>query len=194
MWRYLSRIFSKLILGDAQGPDKGIYVTNVSKADLKQAAKLDDVSTLLAYADANGADAVRGNDDPQELTILHYAAAAGSVKVVRFLTSDAVGADVNAIRRNNFSPLHGAAMNGATEVCNLLLEAGAHPDVQTEPQSYAPLHSAAFGGHIDAVEALLRGGARPDVCNYRGETPAQTARRQGHTRVAERLETIMRVS
>jgi ankyrin repeat protein len=80
-------------------------------------------------------------------------------------------------------------MNGAAETCALLLESGAWPNVQTVPQAYAPLHSAAWGGHIRAVEALLRGGALTDIKNYRGETPACTARRQGHPSVALRIET-----
>jgi cytohesin len=110
------------------------------------------------------------------------------VHAIRFLASDAIGADVSAARMNNFTPLHAAAMQGMAEVCAILLELGAQPDVQTMPQGYTPLHSAAWGGHGEVVEALLRAGARTDLLNYRSETPAQTARRQGRFSVAERLE------
>ena len=157
-------------------------------SDIIDAAKSDNVAALRAFAAANGSALLRNGPGPAELTVLHYAAGAASLHAVRFLASDAVGADVNSARGNNFTPLHAAAMNGAADMCALLLELGAAPDVQTDPQGYVPLHSAAWGGHAAAVEALLAGGARTDLLNYRGETPAQTARRQGHIAVAERLE------
>jgi ankyrin repeat protein len=160
-----------------------------TKRALIAIARRDDVDALRAFIHANGIASVLHYNDPDELTILHYAAASGSIRVVRFLLSEQVGADVNETRRNRFAPLHAASMNGAAETCALLLESGAWPNVQTVPQAYAPLHSAAWGGHIRAVEALLRGGALTDIKNYRGETPACTARRQGHPSVALRIET-----
>ena len=155
---------------------------------LMDAAKEDDVASLRALVTGLGSGALRGGPDPEKLTLLHYAAAAGSLGVVGFLASDAVGADINAARGNNFTPLHGAAMNGHESVCGLLVELGARLDVQTAPQGYAPLHSAAWGGHAGVVDLLLRSGARTDLVNYRGETPAQTARRQGQFKVADRIE------
>ena len=85
-------------------------------------------------------------DNPDELTTLHWAAASGALKSVDYLMSHAVQADPRAARGNNFTPLHGAAMNGHTAICQALLNAGAEINIQTEPQGYAPLHSAAFGG------------------------------------------------
>src|SRR4051812_13279001 len=103
--------------------------------------------------------------------------------MVEFLLSPAVGADPRAARNNNFTPLHGAAMKGHARVCEALLRAGAGVDVQTSPQGYAPLHSAAFGGHGEAVRVLLAHEADRDLLNYRGERPADTARRQGQIQV-----------
>jgi len=64
--------------------------------------------------------------------------------------------------------------------------------VQTDPQLYAPLHSAAWAGHDAAVAALLAGGALPLLRNYRKETPAETARRNGQTTTAALLEAHVR--
>lgn len=150
------------------------------------AAEADNVSLLKAIFDAEGR-AVFGSEDTDILTTLHFAAASGSLDAVRFLLSDAVGADVNAARGNNFTPLHAAAMNGHSEVCRVLLEKGASPNVQTDPQGYVPLHSAAWAGHIGAIEVLLAARARTDIRNHRGETPAQTALRQGNSAAAQRL-------
>lgn len=151
------------------------------------AAQADNVSLLEAIFAVEGR-AVCGSEDPDVLTTLHFAAASGSLDAVRFLCSDAVGADVSAARNNNFTPLHAAAMNGHLEVCRVLLEAGASPNVQTEPQGYVPLHSAAWAGHIGVIEVLLAAEARTDLRNHRGETPAQTALRQGNSAAAQRLQ------
>jgi ankyrin repeat protein len=161
--------------------------------DIIAAAKTDDVAALRAVA-AHNACALHGGPDLDELTPLHYAAAAGALNAVRFLASDAIGADINAVRGNNFTPLHGAAMNGRTEICIFLLEQGANPNIQTDPQAYVPLHSAAWAGHTGAVAALLHAGARTDLLNYRHETPAQTARRQNHPDVAARIEAAARAN
>jgi ankyrin repeat protein len=149
-----------------------------------------DLARLAQFIEAEGPRAVRLDDDPQELTALHWAAAAGQLDMVRFLLSPAVGADPRAARDNNFTPLHAAAMQGHAQVCEILLDAGAGVDVQTSPQSYAPLHSAAFGGHMEAVRVLLAHGADRDLLNYRRERPADTAKRQGQGRVEQILRAV----
>jgi ankyrin repeat protein len=70
-------------------------------------------------------------------------------------------------------------MQGHAAVCEVLLAADAGVNVQTDPQGYAPLHSAAFAGHVEAMRVLLAHGADRALVNYRGERPADTARRTG---------------
>lgn len=151
------------------------------------AAQSGDLDQLTRLAREHGYDLIRADDDPNALTTLHLAAAAGHQSVVDWLLSEDVGADPAALRRNHFSPLHGAAMNGHARVCQTLLISGAKANVQTDPQGYAPLHSAAWGGHTEAAKVLLANGARTDVRNYRGETPAETALRQGHSALVQLL-------
>ena len=107
---------------------------------------------------------------------------------MRFLLAQPVGADPRAARNNNFTPLHSAAMQGHAAVCEVLIGAGAEVNVQTDPQGYAPLHSAAFAGHIGAIRVLLAHGANRGLVNYRGERPADTARRTGQLEAADVLE------
>ena len=78
-------------------------------------------------------------------------------------------------------------MHGHDAVCEILLRAGADADAQTEPQKYAPLHSAAFAGHVEVIKVLLAHGASRDLLNYRGEKPADTARRQRQVAAASLL-------
>jgi len=77
---------------------------------------------------------------------------------------------------------------GNARICQLLLDHGADPNMQTDPQGYSPLHSAAWGGHVEAVQVLLECDARTDLHNYRGEIPLKTARRQKRTAVVELLK------
>ncbi len=160
----------------------------ISYEKVVQVAQQGDVEAMRALLEAHGSDTVRADGDPDELTTLHWACAAGHRDLVAFLLSDAVGAEPGALRGNSFSPLHAAAMEGHAEVCRMLLAAGAHPDVQTYPQGYCPLHSAAWAGHVDAIRVLLAHGARTDLENYRGETPGQTALRQQQWHAAEVLD------
>ncbi|MHC5539043.1 ankyrin repeat domain-containing protein [Singulisphaera rosea] len=147
-----------------------------------------DVATLEQLIAEHGGAAVRADGDPNELTPLHWAAATGSAEMVRFLLAPPVGADPRAARINNFTPLHSAAMQGHAAVCQILIEAGADINVQTDPQGYAPLHSAAFAGHVEAIRVLLAHGANRTLVNYRGERPSETARRTGQVEAIRALE------
>jgi uncharacterized protein len=155
---------------------------------VQRAVTAGDVDTLRRRVAAEGPAAVRLDGDPQELTALHLAAAAGQLAAVEYLLSPAVGAEPRAARINNFTPLHSAAMNGHAAVCETLLAAGAGVNVQSDPQGYAPLHSAAFAGHVEAIRVLLAHGADSGLVNYRGERPADTARRTGQLEAVGVLE------
>jgi len=155
--------------------------------EIGQAATQNDLTTLL-QAHEEGVELL-GSERPEDLTTLHWASGGGAANVVLWLIR-VCGADVHAARRNNFFPLHTAAMQGHAEVVRILLAAGASPDVQTDPQGYAPLHSAAWAGHLETVQALLAGGADRTLRNYRSETPAETAHRQGQGAVANLLDGV----
>jgi cytohesin len=155
---------------------------------VQNAATAGDVAALKHLVATHGAAAVRLDGNPQELTALHWAAASGVVEAVNYLLAPPVQADPRAARTNNFTPLHAAAMQGHAAVCEILLRAGAEVNVQTDPQGYAPLHSAAFAGHIEAIRVLLSHGADRGLVNYRGELPADTARRTGQIEAVRVLE------
>jgi len=169
----------------------GVKEATMNQARIREqveAAALEgDLQRFMRLVETHGPAAVLLDDDPEELTSLHYASSFGSTPVVDYLLSAAVGADPCAARGNAFTPLHAAAMNGHTAACDALLSKGAKVNAQTDPQGYSPLHSAAFAGHLDTVLLLLRAGADPGLKNYRGETPADTAKRTGQTEVAQRL-------
>jgi ankyrin repeat protein len=79
---------------------------------VKDAAIAGDVAALTKLIVAHGGLAVRLDGNPEELTALHWAAASGSVEAVKLLLAPPVNADPGAVRNNNFTPLHSAAMQG----------------------------------------------------------------------------------
>ncbi len=162
-------------------------MAEVPREAILHAATTGDVVTLTRLVADHGAAAVRLDGDPEELTALHLAAAAGQLAAVELLLSPAVGSDPRAARINNFTPLHSAAMKGHAAVCEALLRVGAGVNVQTAPQGYAPLHSAAFAGHLGAIRVLLAAGGDRALTNYRGERPTDTAKRQGQSEAAQLL-------
>jgi cytohesin len=156
---------------------------------VRNAAATGNATALKELVALHGPMSVRLDDDPAELTALHLACASGSVEAVRFLLSPPILADACAVRNNNFTPLHAAAMQGHATICEMLIGAGADVNVQTNPQGYAPLHSAAFAGHVEAIRVLLANGADRTLVNYRNEQPSDTARRTGQTEAVRALNT-----
>lgn len=71
-------------------------------------------------------------------------------------------------------PLHLAALNGQTEVVQLLLSAGATVAVKNA-YDQTPLHHAALNGHRKIVELLLAAGADVNVRDTQGCTPLVNA-------------------
>jgi hypothetical protein len=134
-----------------------------------------DLSALQALQAENVRILLDGGDD---LNGLMLAASAGHRAILEVLL--AAGADPRQTRANSFTALHAAAMEGYADLVELLCRAGADPNAQTSPQKYTPLHSAAFAGHDAVVEVLLAHGASTELTNYRGEKPADTARRNKH--------------
>ncbi|XP_035682998.1 poly [ADP-ribose] polymerase tankyrase-2-like [Branchiostoma floridae] len=75
------------------------------------------------------------------------------------------------------APLHAAAMNGKTEVVDLLVQHGATLDIQ-DPDGFqeTPLMNACRYNHVDTVRRLIELGARPDLTNgHVGQKLAVTA-------------------
>lgn len=96
------------------------------------------------------------------------------------------GADPNAPGKNLVTPLQAAAKGGRAQIVELLLRAGADPNL-VPPQSHewSPLCLAAAGsapGYAEATRMLLKTGARPnDRCDSgNGPTPLTRATERGN--------------
>lgn len=72
----------------------------------------------------------------------------------------AAGADVNAIQRHGWTPLHGAAEHGLVEVVEALLAAGADP-LAVNDQGVDAATQAERAGHA-AIASRLHAAPHPD--------------------------------
>ncbi len=93
---------------------------------------------------------------------------------------------------DGFRPLGLAAFFGHPEVVEVLLEAGADPDVSSRnAMRVTPLHSGAAcrdpEAALDICRALLRRGADPDATQAGGWTPLHQAAQHGNERLVDLL-------
>jgi ankyrin repeat protein len=101
--------------------------------------------------------------DPDGLTPLYVAAAAGQTSIVEILIRN--GSDVNCAVKalGGFTPLYIAAQKGHLAVVANLLESGAQPNVRDKSMGATALHVAADQGHLKIAEILLKKGAEIDA-------------------------------
>ena len=92
------------------------------------------------------------------------------------------------------SLLHHAARNGRSDIVEMLIRAGANPDVQNVKELDTPLHYVALHGHTDMVELLLRLGANPHAKNADGKTPLDRAHQSRSRETVAAFEAHLKVS
>ncbi|KAF1317889.1 Transient receptor potential ca2 channel, partial [Globisporangium splendens] len=112
------------------------------------------------------------------LTPFHSAAAMNNIYAVRKFIRRKTDIDClgehGYVGMNRRTPLHWAAVNGAIEAVDLLLEAGADPNFQ-DAQGRSPLHWAARLNRLDIVNSLLAKDAKPDLVDLDHMTPLMCA-------------------
>lgn len=100
------------------------------------------------------------------------------------------GAEIN---RPGWAALHYAAAAGSLPIVRLLLDHDAYIDAES-PNKSTPLMMAARGGYRDVAEYLLSQGADLQAKNELGLTAVDFARAQGHSVLANFLDSRMRES
>ena len=121
------------------------------------------------------------------ITSLHKAAWDGDKEqVVALLSSDV---DPNVQDNNGYVPLHDAVIQGHGKIVSILLQAGAHIDIQDKEFGYTPLHDAARQGYNTISKLLLDAGARRDLRSFEGHTPQECAENYKQYAAAQLLAT-----
>ncbi len=105
------------------------------------------------------------------------AAARGDREAVKSLLRDA--ADVNAAQGDGMTALHWAAMNGDSELAQMLIVAGANVKATTRLGSYTPLYLASQQGHGAIIQSLIKAGGDVKAGTPNGTTPLMAAAASG---------------
>jgi hypothetical protein len=154
-----------------------------AQSSLRHAAGMghgETVKTLINEGTDVHAINVRGQ------TPLHLAAMTDNVDMVRMLVNGGADIDV-ADPGTNIRPLHNAATNGCTNVCEFLLKHGADMDARTVKGDTA-LILAAANNHIDVVSLLLSFHANHDIKNNAGVTAEQIATARDDTAIVNLIQ------
>jgi len=124
-------------------------------------------------------------------TALYAAAKNGHVDIVKLLLKK--GADFNAVKHANWTPLRIAVSRGHIEVIQALLAAGA-PIRRTQPfnlsasgYEFKTLLHVATGKNLPAVAAILLDHGDNLKATYEGKTPIDVAIANNYTSVAKEL-------
>ncbi len=124
-------------------------------------------------------------------SVLHEAAKKELTGIIPELLQH--GADLNALQKyRNQTPLHVGVESGNVNVARALLSrGGAKMDIRIGFKRKTALFFAAERGDKNMVRLLLRHKADHKVPNWRGRTPLQTARNNGHDDVVEEIESFL---
>ncbi len=97
------------------------------------------------------------------------------------------GADVNAAMGDGLTAIHQVAIDGDTELAQLLIYAGANLKATTRLGGYTPLLLAAKNGDAAMIETLLKGGADPNQATTNGTSPLMFAAASGNVAAVKAL-------
>ncbi|GLD96606.1 hypothetical protein PINS_up005289 [Pythium insidiosum] len=118
------------------------------------------------------------------LTPLHTAAAMNNTSRIRHYLRRRVNPDclgeLGYVGLNKRTPLHWAAVNGAIQAVEMLLDANANPNF-ADARGRTPLHWAARVNRVEVVKILLQHGADPNIVDEGGMTPLLCAACAGGT-------------
>ncbi|NXM31841.1 ANKK1 protein, partial [Oxyruncus cristatus] len=118
------------------------------------------------------------------LTLLHLMVIQGNVEKVKFLLS--CKANVNSQVVCGYTPLIMAVQKRLPEICSVLIEHGADPNVPDE-DGWTPLHFAAQSGDDRIVRLLLDHQAQVNAQEHDGWTPLHLAAQNNFENVARVL-------
>ena len=126
--------------------------------------------------------------DARGYTPLHWAALKGYGHVVALLVRKA---DCDVQSKAGITPLLQAAAQGYVEVVQLLLSAGADPNIATH-DGWTALHKAVANGHTEVVAELLAAGADVARRHADGTTPLRLALEKNHRHIVHMLRRARR--
>ncbi|XP_048837232.1 ankyrin repeat and protein kinase domain-containing protein 1 [Brienomyrus brachyistius] len=142
----------------------------------------DDVAGLLLRKDLERFKSVLQKEQVSAVytggnSLLHYAAASGDAASVRLVLE--LGAAVDTRSEQSYTPLIIAVLHKSLDVCSVLLDCGADPNL-SDADGWTALHFVAQNGDDRTARLLLDRGAAPDPAEKEGWTPLHLAAQNGH--------------
>ena len=140
------------------------------------------LSVLSAVATVAGANAATFSARDSN-ALIEAVQADDRASVARLLAKDP---SVNSQQDDGSTALAWAAIRCNSEIAQMLLKAGANPNLTNE-QGVGPLYIAIQNGSIPIVRILLAHGANPNLARMDGETPLMLAARLGQVELMKLL-------
>ncbi|KAG8554978.1 hypothetical protein GDO81_003956, partial [Engystomops pustulosus] len=119
---------------------------------------------------------------------LYFSARQGELQKVLMMLVDGIDPNFKMEQHGKRTPLHAAAETGHTDICHMLVQAGANLDNCSEDQR-TPLMDAGENNHLDTVKYLVKAGALLDPKDAEGSTCLHLAAKKGHYDVVKYLLT-----
>ena len=139
------------------------------------------VRILLMKPECDTGSDRQGTSEP--LSPLSVATSKGFFSCAKYLLDK--NANTEAQGSGGWTPLCDAVLNGRSELCRLLLENGAKPNIFIGADSI--LFSAASAGNLEIIKALVENGAEMDATNSEARTALQVASANGNMAVVAYL-------
>lgn len=115
------------------------------------------------------------------------AAMNGEVDRVLALLRSSQNQDANIKDSAGYTALHYASRHGHRDICEILLDHGAHVNCRTASGLSTPLHRAAYCGHSDVASLLLKRGANPAICDCDARNCLHKAAEGGHENLVKTI-------
>jgi len=122
---------------------------------------------------------------PLKATPLYYAVFCGFSELAKWLITTHAE-DINAKCYHDRTPLYIASREGHVDAVRVLLDHGAHVNLQNDV-NWTPLHEASDEGHLKVVQLLLEHEATLNAQTIYGSTPVYLASTNGHLEVVRLL-------
>ncbi|XP_063288994.1 histone-lysine N-methyltransferase EHMT1 isoform X2 [Pelobates fuscus] len=119
---------------------------------------------------------------------LYFSARQGELQKVLMMLVDGIDPNFKMEQHGKRTPLHAASEMGHTNICHMLVQAGANLDNCSEDQR-TPLMEAGENNHLETVKYLVKAGALLDPKDSEGSTCLHLAAKKGHYEIVKYLLT-----